>query len=251
MIRLAGALKLPARSDSALLAKVLALRQLSGRPSPGGPTTWRSQTPDARAGRLLALVDPEPMPLPNLAPLRWTRQHFPTVAALFPQPDRDVRIGTEATHAALRLSGPAAGVVFLATHAEAPDDERPTDESYVALAPSASHDGVLRLQDIAGLDLNSPLVVLSACHSGAGRITGDGVLGVSRAFLVEGAAALFLTLHRVVEETALGMAYRFLELWLAGARTDEAFRTALSDLMADFTDDAAMWLPFILHGTGD
>ncbi|UAB93772.1 CHAT domain-containing protein [Dactylosporangium vinaceum] len=207
--------------------------------------------PDARAGGLLALVDPEPMPKPGLAPLAWTRRHFGDVAALFPAAGRDVRTGAAASYAALREAGPAAGVVFLATHAEAADGARPAAESYVALAPSDAHDGRLGLDDIAGLGLDSPLVVLSACHSGAGPVTGDGVLGVSRAFLVEGAGALLLTQHRVVEEAALGLAYGFLERWRAGARTDEALRAALCDLLADFADDTAMWLPFTLYGTGD
>ncbi|BEL06618.1 hypothetical protein Q0Z83_048090 [Actinoplanes sichuanensis] len=209
------------------------------------------QRPDLRAGGLLALVDPEPMPLPGLNPLTRTRNHVGDVAALFAGSDRDIRIGAEATFEALRRAGPAAGVVLLATHAEAADSLSPAVESYIALAPTATHDGLLRLDDVTGLGLDAPLLVLSACHSGAGRVTGDGVLGMSRAFLVEGASALFLTMYRAEEEAALTMVYRFLELWRHGERTDEAFRTALCDLMTDFAGDSAMSLPFMLYGTGD
>ncbi|PLZ80810.1 CHAT domain-containing protein, partial [Fischerella thermalis WC217] len=42
----------------------------------------------------------------------------------------------------------------------------------IALAPSGSDNGFLTSGDILGLKLNAELVVLSACNTGQGRITG-------------------------------------------------------------------------------
>jgi len=69
-------------------------------------------------------------------------------------------------------------VLHLATHAVLRDD-RPFD-SFLALAVAgrdAATDGRLTTADIYGLDLNADLVVLSACQSARGPVTGDGVLG--------------------------------------------------------------------------
>jgi CHAT domain-containing protein len=43
------------------------------------------------------------------------------------------------------------------------------------------------------------MVALSACSSGLGRITGDGVAGLSRAFLGAGTASVVVSLWRVAD----------------------------------------------------
>jgi CHAT domain-containing protein len=46
-------------------------------------------------------------------------------------------------------------------------------------------------------------VILAACETGRGRITGDGVLGFNRAFTFAGAPSLLMSLWRIpVERTA-------------------------------------------------
>jgi len=204
---------------------------------------------DLRKGRMLALVDPAPMPL-SLGALTWTRENFGAVTALYPETACEVRTGPEATADQLRRSAGNADVILLATHAEAADGSRPGTESYVALAPADGHDGLLRIADISGLALSGVLVMLLGCRSGGGRISGEGVLGLSRAFLIEGAASLMLTLQEVGEQTSLDLAYRFLDEWRHGARMDDAFRQAQAGLAEEFPDDPAAWAPFVLYGTG-
>ena len=47
------------------------------------------------------------------------------------------------------------------------------------------------------LKLNANLVVLSACNTGGGRITGDGVIGLSRSFIAAGVPSLIVSLWSV------------------------------------------------------
>ena len=51
-------------------------------------------------------------------------------------------------------------------------------------APSSQDNGLLTASEILDINLNADLVVLSACNTGRGRITGDGVIGLSRSLIL-------------------------------------------------------------------
>ena len=197
------------------------------------------------SGPLLALVDPEPMPRPDLGPLTWTRSQFDAVARLFPAEARAVWTGHDASVERLRRPAHPPAVVMLATHAEATDDD-----VFVALAPTAKHDGRTTPAEVQDIDLPGSVVILSACHTGSGRATSDGVTGLSRAFLVGGASTLVMTLHQVLEDVALDLAYQFLQRWRDGEPLESAFRHAQLDLASQHRDDPALWIPFVLFGLG-
>ncbi len=65
-------------------------------------------------------------------------------------------------------------------------------------------DGILTTEEISAMDLSSAeWVVLSACDTGAGKIqTGEGVLGLRRAFQTAGAGTLVLSLWPVEDRSA-------------------------------------------------
>ena len=56
----------------------------------------------------------------------------------------------------------------------------------LANLPDGNHNGLLTPAEILNLQLQADLVVLSACDTGLGRISGDGVNGLARSFLLAG-----------------------------------------------------------------
>jgi len=108
-------------------------------------------------------------------------------------------LGAAATREAALAAMPRSRLIHLASHGllEYGDE----DEIPGALVFAARQgDGLLTAREIAGLHLRSELVVLSACDSGAGRITGDGVVGLARSFLVAGAKGVVVSLWQANDE---------------------------------------------------
>jgi CHAT domain-containing protein len=69
--------------------------------------------------------------------------------------------------------------------------------------PDDKDDGLITAEEVSGLDLDGTwLVTLSACESGIGEaMSGEGVFGLRRAFLMAGAQNLIMTLWPVSDET--------------------------------------------------
>lgn len=82
------------------------------------------------------------------------------------------------------------GILHFATHVIL-DDETPA-RSAVLLAPGGStEDGLLQIREIVALPLRGQVVVLSGCRTAGGiMLSGEGVMGIARAFLQAGAGSV-------------------------------------------------------------
>jgi CHAT domain-containing protein/tetratricopeptide (TPR) repeat protein len=89
-------------------------------------------------------------------------------------------------------------------------------------------DGILTAEEIGSMDLSSvQLVVLSACDTGLGRWqTGEGVLGLQRAFQIAGAGTLIMSLWSADDAAMRDWMRRFYASRLGGTSTAEAVRAA-------------------------
>lgn len=144
--------------------------------------------------------------------------------------------GRAATETAVRDAAPRARLLHFATHAMVFDD-RPMD-SYLALASGdpangAAADGRLTAEEIYGLRLQAGLVVLSACRSGAGRVTGDGVVGLARAFFGAGASSVVASLWDLPDVIGPQLLPRFYREIRQGSDALTALRTAQLGLLVD------------------
>ena len=93
--------------------------------------------------------------------------------------------------------------------------------------PDGVEDGVLTAKEIAGMDLRRlDLVALSACQTGLGEITGDGVFGLQRGFKKAGANTLLMSLWKVDDTATQLLMTQFYKNMLSGMGKYEALTAA-------------------------
>ena len=76
------------------------------------------------------------------------------------------------------------------------------------------------------LSLDADLVVLSACRSAVGPVTGDGITGLSRAFFAAGSRSVMASLWDLPDVVTAPLLARFYREWRASRSKDDALRRA-------------------------
>ena len=156
--------------------------------------------------------------------------------------------GEQATKARVVPSMAAAGVVHLATHGLI--DDAGGGFNALALAPDDHDTGLLTAREVRALRLKADLIVLSACDTGRGKITGDGIDGLSRSFLAAGARSLVVSLWQVADAATALLMMSFYENLQKGHDKAQALRQAMLATRSQYPDPWR-WSAFILVGSAD
>lgn len=214
-----------------------------------------------------------------VASLPATRLEVDSINRIMENSHWDVRtftgsLGTEASFKA--LSGQLKSVIHVATHGFYGKDDRENiimpgifsyGNRYVedkAMArsgllfagaanawqmPDTVDNGILTAQEVSALDLRGlDLCVLSACETGLGEISGDGVFGLQRGFKKAGAKTLLISLNRVYDEATGLLMTEFYRNYLSGMSKVESLKSAqqyLRDYERPVTNSAANAAVFI------
>jgi CHAT domain-containing protein len=143
-------------------------------------------------------------------------------------------------------------ILHVATHGLL-NTERPQFTGIVlSLVGNRDGDGFLRTDEIFNLRLGSPLVMLSACETGLGRERrGEGVIGLTRAFMYAGAPTVGVSLWSVSDKSTADLMTDFYKRLLTkqSPAPPAAMRSAQIAMIAGKTYSAPFhWAPFVLVG---
>ena len=137
-----------------------------------------------------------PVPVPQFEKLPQAAAEIAAIQTHFPDADKAVFTGAEATAAKYRNASPGHfSLIHFAAHAE-PNPESPL-ESAIVLSPDQGQYR-LKARDIVGEELTADLVTISACRSAGARVyAGEGLIGLAWAFLEAGSRSVIAGLWDV------------------------------------------------------
>lgn len=112
--------------------------------------------------------------------------------------------------------------------------------------PDDVEDGILTAQELSSMNLgNVDMVVMSACQSGLGETSGEGVFGLQRGFKLAGANTLLMSLWKVDDEATRILMTEFYRYFLSGKSKYESLYLAQQHLRATHPEPE-YWAAFIL-----
>jgi CHAT domain-containing protein len=142
---------------------------------------------------------------------------------------------------------PKAKIIHLATHGLLDDFKGLGVPGAIALAPSEQDTGLLTASEILDMKLNAELVVLSACDTGRGKITGDGVIGLSRSLITAGIPSVIVSLWSVPDAPTASLMTEFYQNLQKNPDKAQAMRQAMLITMKQHPDPKD-WAAFTLIG---
>jgi CHAT domain-containing protein len=188
----------------------------------------------------------------QLAPLPRTRDEVQFIANLFQADRTRVYLGKASTEDVLkRESLRRYRRLHFATHSLI-DESSPSRSAVVlTLNDSPDEDGFLEVDEISDLDLDCDLIVLSACQTGRGQLlSGEGIVGLSRAFLYAGARSVVVSLWSVTDISTGHLMKTFYQHLAGNVGNAAALRLAKLEMLHGATDTRHpyYWAPFITVG---
>ncbi len=164
--------------------------------------------------------------------------------------------GGNVTKTAIVAKLPSSRIVHLATHGLL-DDVRGLGSAKlceragaIALAPSGKDNGLLTAEEILDLKLDADLVVMSACNTGRGQITGDGIIGLSRSWISAGVSSVIVSLWLVPDESTSTLMTNFYQNMQKDPDKAQALRQAMLTTMKQ-NPNPRDWAAFTLIGEAE
>jgi len=184
-----------------------------------------------------------------------TRQEVLAISKLFPVSEREVYLGEDARKEKVKSENlDQFRFIHFATHGFI--DEAKPDRSGILLSrdPNSSEDGVLQMDEIMRLRMNADMVTLSACSTGLGKlVSGEGVLGLTRAFFYSGARNVTVSLWNVNDSATAVLMQAYYANLKRGVPESAALREAKLTLLHGKNvtwSQPYFWAAFVLVGEG-
>ena len=186
------------------------------------------------------------------ADLPNSREEVTTANSAFRTGNNRLLLGADATESVFKHADLAKyRIIHMAVHGVA-DGSNPDDAALILLPDKAAgEDGVLQATEVAMLDLNADLVVLSACDTAVGPVQGEeGVSNLSKAFLLAGARSVISTLWSVDDNSSLLLMKQLYGHLGANDSAAHALTAAKREMLQNFGKAAIpyFWAGFTFEG---
>jgi CHAT domain-containing protein/Tfp pilus assembly protein PilF len=185
----------------------------------------------------------------SFEPLPASLREISEIASLYPEASLKF-VGSEANEDAVMHNPAVVGArrLHFATHAKI--DEESPERSALVLSERPGEDGLLEVAEIFNLKLSADLAVLSACETALGKeVTGEGLVGLSRAFFYAGVPSLVVSLWNVVDGSTPDLMLDFYKNLDHLQDKAKALQTAKLSMIAKGNyAHPSYWAPFILLG---
>lgn len=157
--------------------------------------------------------------------LQGTGKEIQAIAAHF---SGDFDQSETATKANFLKQAPDFGILHLAMHGEANyENEKFANLKFTNTKNQSEEAYLLYQSEIANMNLNAQLVVLSACETGLGKyIYGEGIASLGRSFMYAGVPSVVMSLWQVDDKATSQLMPYFYENLAAGMAKDQALHEA-------------------------
>ncbi|MGJ5676367.1 MAG: CHAT domain-containing protein [Nostochopsis sp.] len=229
-----------------------ALKQRRNRERGGYSSISRFQS-----SALIVGINMPKLPNIQLNPLVKAEEEADNIAQML---NTTAIVGEQATEANILKQLPKARLVHLATHGLLEYGSQDSASfgndlgipGAIALAPDTSSsvkdDGLLTADEIINLPLNAELVVLSACNTGEGKISGDGVIGLSRSFISAGTESVVVSLWSVPDQPTSELMTEFYHQLMQTKDKAQSLRSAMLKLVKQYPETPKNWAAFTVIG---
>ena len=148
-----------------------------------------------------------------------------------------------------------ASIIHIAAHGEPTSGE-------IMLAPNSSNDRssspvdesdsyLLKQRDITSISVQARLVVLCCCYAGQGKVSSEGVIGITRSFLAGGARSVLATLWPIDDEATREFMKTFYDELCEETTACEALKRTMvffqNHEKSEYRSNR-IWAPFTIYG---
>jgi CHAT domain-containing protein len=122
------------------------------------------------------------------------------------------------------------------------------DPAHIGQPPTPAYPGSLTARHvIQKYAMRADLVTLSACQSGLGHLSGEGMIGFARAFLAAGTRSLIVSLWKVDDAATRALMTSFYRHYAEHGDKGRALQKAMTEVRAQYPDPRH-WAGFVLLG---
>jgi tetratricopeptide (TPR) repeat protein len=190
-------------------------------------------------------------------PLPETAEEAKAIATLFGPSNHALYLGQQASRQTLLALNKQGRLddyryILFAAHGILPTEVKEIEQPALVLSNPLT-EGYLTMADAFTLQLNADFINLSACNTGVGdRVKGEGIMGLTRAFMYAGTSAISVTLWSVESLSAKTLSIDLFKNLKAGKKVAETLRQTKLKMIERKTAPTYhhpfYWAPYVVYG---